>query len=122
MSETPTATSVASEPTDLHVVTVPDSIRGKSGGITISTNAETKEQMEENFAGTVKPKDGKEVDPEQEEAARVSKAASELGKRGAEAKRAKADQADDSGAAVESDDRVVAEAAKPKEVEAKLGN
>lgn len=62
------------------------------GGFTVSTNAETAEDVKANFASEEKPKDGPEPDPEKEEAEEVSRAAAALGKKGGEAaaeKRAK---------------------------------
>lgn len=67
-------------------------------GLTISSNSETAEDIKANLTESAeKPLDGEEPDPEKEEAARVSKAASELGRKGGQAaaeKRAKAGEND----------------------------
>jgi hypothetical protein len=51
----------------------------------VSSNTETSDQIEENLLSTEKPKDGESPDPEQEAEEKVSKAASELGKKGGKA-------------------------------------
>jgi hypothetical protein len=89
MSET--AIPLPPEPSGrLSSVVIPDQIRGKSGGIEVVSNSETADEIKANFEGAEKPKDG--PDAEEQEAQRVSEAARELGKKGAEARRAKADQ------------------------------
>lgn len=58
-------------------------------GFSVSSSDETADQIRENFESEPRPLDGEPVDPEKEEAERVSRAASELGKKGAAALAAK---------------------------------
>lgn len=60
-----------------------------SDGFTVSSNTETADEIRENLESEAKPEDGEPADPEKEKAARVSKAAAELGKKGGEAAAAK---------------------------------
>jgi hypothetical protein len=55
-------------------------------GLTSSSNVATEDEMRENLEAEPKPRDGEPKDPEQEEQEKASKAASELGKRGAAAR------------------------------------
>lgn len=56
-----------------------------SDGFTVTSTDETAEQIAANLEAEPAPKDGPAPDPEKEEAERVSKAASELGKKGGKA-------------------------------------
>jgi hypothetical protein len=90
MSETPVPVGQPKLPEPsgrLSSVTIPDSIGGKSGGITVVSNSETEDQIRENFEGTKKPLDGPEPNPEKEDQERASRAGSDLGKRSAEARK-----------------------------------
>jgi hypothetical protein len=54
-------------------------------GLTVVSNSETAEEMKGNLEAEPKPLDGEPEDPKEAEKKRVSKAASELGKKGGEA-------------------------------------
>lgn len=84
MSETATATS-APIPGKFHSLT--------TGKMTVTSNTESAESMKENFESLEAPKDGPEPDPEKEAEDKIKRAASELGRKGAEARAAAAKEA-----------------------------
>jgi hypothetical protein len=54
-------------------------------GFTVSSNSESADEIKANLEATEKPLDGEGADPKKEEADKVKRAASELGKKGGEA-------------------------------------